>query len=185
MLVAGHYDVAIKGIEWGLRALRPLHDEGTIELVRLALDPHPAEQTLWPEAERHHRVPPHHVPELMRGVDVYCGLSTEVEGFGLPALEAMGCARPVLHSDIAAARALDPSGAAMVRVPFGDGEALRSALRRLHGDPDLRRRLGAGGRALALGFTEERTGRALLRVFERELAGRGLNAPARTHTGDR
>ena len=71
-----------------------------------------------------------------------------------------------------ATRALDPGGEASLKIPHGDHEALRQALRRLRDEPELRRRLGAGGRRVAEGFTEERTGRALVDAFERALGRR-------------
>ena len=174
VLVAGQWDLSVKGVEWGLRAMAPLADEGWLELVRLSPDRDPAEIELWPDAERHVAVPPSEVPGIVQGVDVYIGLSDEVEGFGLPALEAMGCARPCVLTDIGATRALDPDDTASLKVSHGDGEALRTALRSLSNDPDLRRRLGLGGRRVAQGFTEERTARSLVDAFERALDwGRG------------
>ena len=174
VLVAGQWDLSVKGVEWGLRAMAPLADEGWLELVRLSPERDPAEIALWPEVERHVAVAPAEVPALVQGVDVYVGLSDEVEGFGLPALEAMGCARPCVLTDIGATRALDPGGAASLKVPHGDGEALRSALRRLRDDPALLRRLGAAGRRIAEGYTEERTARALIAAFEGALTRRRL-----------
>ncbi|HVR29929.1 MAG TPA: glycosyltransferase family 4 protein [Thermoanaerobaculia bacterium] len=172
VLVAGPWEVPIKGIEWGLRALRPLAEEGWLDLVRLALEADPQEVALWPDAERRLAVPPSAVPPIHAAVDAYVGLCDEVEGFGLPALEAMGCARPCVLTDIGAVRALDPLGEAALRVPHGDGDALRAAVRRLRDDVALRRRLGAAGRRIAERFTEERSARALLAVFTDELGHR-------------
>ncbi len=169
VLVSGHYTLPIKGVEWAMRALRPLHGEGWLELVRLSLEATAEERRLWPEAEWHLHLPPAAVPALVRSVDVYLGASSEVEGFGLPMLEAMGCARACLLSDIGSVRALDPAGRAALRFTLGDVEGLRAALRRLR-DPALRRRLGLAGRAIAAEFSEERTGRALLRAYEGALA---------------
>jgi len=165
VLVSGPWEVPIKGIEWGLRALRPLYDEGWLDLVRLALDAHPDELALWPDAERRLGVPPSEVPAIYAGVDAYLGFCDEVEGFGLPALEAMGCARPCVLTDIGAVRALDPGAAASLRVPHGDADALRAAVRRLRADGALRARLGAAGRRIACRFTEARSAAALLRAF--------------------
>jgi len=171
VLVAGSWDLPIKGLHWGLPALRPLAAEGWLTLVRLGLEAHPAELALWPEAEWHLAVPPAEVPEIVRGVDAFLGLSDEVEGFGLPALEAMGCARPCLLTDIGASRALDPRQQASLRYPVGDGEAMRAAVQRLRADPGLRAALGRRGRAIAEQFTTERTARALIAAFEAGLAG--------------
>jgi glycosyltransferase involved in cell wall biosynthesis len=165
VLVCGQWQLDIKGVQWGLRALRPLANEGWLQLVRLSQDASDEELSYWPEAERHVGVPPSAVPEIIRSVDLYLGLSSEVEGFGLPALEAMGCARPCVLTDISAVRALDPDQRASARVDFGDGEALRAAVRSLRFDSDLRRRLGTAGREIAIRFDEARTARALIEVF--------------------
>ena len=174
VLVAGQWDLSVKGVEWGLEAVAPLTEEGWLRLIRLSPDYPPSELDAFPGAERHVAVPPAQVPKIVRSVDVYIGLSDEVEGFGLPALEAMGCARPCVLTDIGATRALDPFGDASIKIPYGDGKALRSTIRRLREDRDLRRRLGIGGRRLAEAYTEERTARALLTAFEGSLRSRHL-----------
>jgi glycosyltransferase involved in cell wall biosynthesis len=172
VLLSGLWNLDIKGVEWGMRALRPLAEEGWLELVRLSQELDEEEVAFWPDAERHARMPSERVPDLMRGVDVFLSLCDEVEGFGLPALEAMGCARASVVTDIAPMRALDPEKRAALRIPVGDAEALRAALRQLRGDIGLRRRLGRAGREIASTFTEERTGRALIAAFESALRER-------------
>ncbi len=168
VLVSGHWALDVKGVAWCLRALRPLFERsgGRLDLVRLSLDADPEEVSLWPEAERHRHVPPAQVPALIQGVDLCIGPSSPLEGFGLLALEAMGCARPCVLTDIPSHRDLDPDCQASIKAPFGDGEALRGAVERLWRDRRLRRRLGGGGRAIAETYTEERTGEALMRAFD-------------------
>ena len=169
VLVSGHWALAVKGVAWCLRALRPLFERSgrRLDLVRLSLDADADEIALWPEAERRRHVPPAEVPALIQGVDLCIGPSSPLEGFGLLALEAMGCARPCVLTDIPSHRDLDPEDRASIKVPFGDGEALRGAVQRLWRDRDLRRRLGAAGRAIAESYTERRTAEALLRAFRR------------------
>jgi glycosyltransferase involved in cell wall biosynthesis len=177
VLISGQWGLDIKGVEWGMRALAPLRPEGWLELVRLSLDAPPEELALWPDAERHVAVAPADVPAILRSVDLVLSLSTEVEGFGLPMLEAMGCGRACVATDIGAVRALDPGGRASLRVATGDRAGLQSAVRRLQADVALRRRLGAAGREIALQFDEERTGRALIGAFEAALSSRQSAGP--------
>ncbi len=68
---------------------------------------------------------------------------------GLPnvVLEAMACARAVVASRISAVGCAVSDGETGLLVPPGDAHALASALRRLAGAPELRERLGRGGRA--------------------------------------
>lgn len=171
ILVTGQWALDVKGVERTLRALRPLVEENPrLRLVRLSQDSDDAELAFWPEAERHLGIPPHEVPDVVRSVDLFIGPSSEVEGFGLPTLEAMACGRPAVLTDIGAHRALDPAQEASLRVPVEDPEALRRAVRRLRDDPSVRRRLGAAGRRIADGFSPERTGRALADVLRRAVS---------------
>lgn len=174
VLVSGHWDLEVKGVAWCLRALRPLFERSgrRLDLVRLSLDADPEELAFWPEAERHRHVPPAQVPALIQGVDLCVGPSSPLEGFGLLALEAMGCARPCVLTDIPSHRELDPEDRASIKVPSGDGEALLGAVESLWRDRELRQRLGLAGRAIAETYTERRTGEALLRAFGDDLAGR-------------
>ncbi|MXZ39969.1 MAG: glycosyltransferase family 4 protein [Holophagales bacterium] len=168
VLVSGHWDLEVKGVAWCLGALRPLFAGSgrRLDLVRLSLDADAEELAFWPEAERHRHVPPVAVPSLIQGLDLCVGPSSPLEGFGLLALEAMGCARPCVLTDIPSHRDLDPEDRASIKVPFGDAEALRDAVERLWRDRDLRRRLGSVGRTIAETYTERRTGEALMRAFD-------------------
>jgi glycosyltransferase involved in cell wall biosynthesis len=68
---------------------------------------------------------------------------------GLPnvVLEAMACARAVVASDISAVGCAVTDGETGLLVPSGDACALASALKRIAHAPELRERLGRGGRA--------------------------------------
>jgi glycosyltransferase involved in cell wall biosynthesis len=61
----------------------------------------------------------------------------------------MAHARPVVASAVGGLTDLVIDGETGVLVPPRDPAALRAALERLLGDPDLRRRLGAAGRERA------------------------------------
>lgn len=71
------------------------------------------------------------------------------EGFGMACLEAMAHGRPVVASAVGGLLDLVVDGETGLFVPPGDVAALRSALERLLGDAELRRRLGAEGRERA------------------------------------
>jgi glycosyltransferase involved in cell wall biosynthesis len=71
------------------------------------------------------------------------------EGFGVACLEAMAHGRPVVASAVGGLLDLVVDGETGIHVPPGDVPALRAALERLLGDPDLRRKMGAAGRARA------------------------------------
>ncbi|MDX6407884.1 MAG: glycogen synthase [Gaiellaceae bacterium] len=71
------------------------------------------------------------------------------EGFGVACLEAMAHGRPVVATPVGGLRDLVVDGETGVVVPARDPVALRAALQRLLGDPELRRRLGAAARRRA------------------------------------
>lgn len=73
----------------------------------------------------------------------------EREGFGLAAAEAMAFGRPVVAAAGGALLDLVTDGETGLLVPPRDAPALRAAVERLLGDPELRDRLGRAARALA------------------------------------
>ena len=71
------------------------------------------------------------------------------EGFGVACAEAMAYGRPVVAAAVGGLLDLVADGETGLLVRPGDVEGLRSALRRLLGDEELRRRLGDAGRRRA------------------------------------
>jgi glycosyltransferase involved in cell wall biosynthesis len=71
------------------------------------------------------------------------------EGYGVVAREAMAYGRPVVASAVGGLLDVVEDGVTGILIPPGDPVALRAALERLLADPELRRRLGEAGRALA------------------------------------
>jgi D-inositol-3-phosphate glycosyltransferase len=74
------------------------------------------------------------------------------ESFGLVAVEAMACGRPVVASRVGGLAYTVEDGENGFLVPYGDAEALAAALDRALGDEALRARLGAGALATARDF---------------------------------
>ncbi|WP_449479253.1 glycosyltransferase family 4 protein [Streptomyces abikoensis] len=88
--------------------------------------------------------------DLVRSAQVAC-VPSLYEGFSLPAAEAMATGTPLAATTGGAIpEVAGPDGETCLAVPPGDPGALASALGRLLGDPDLRRRLGAAGRERVL-----------------------------------
>ena len=71
------------------------------------------------------------------------------EGFGVSCAEAMAYGRPVVASAVGGLLDLVVDGETGLHVPPRDPVALRAALERLLGDPELRARLGAAARERA------------------------------------
>ena len=92
---------------------------------------------------------------------------SEYEGFGLPVLEAMSIGVPVAASSTPAVA--EVAGDACLRFDPLDTASIAAAIRSLAGDPALRVRLGAAGRARAAGFSWEEAARLTLAAYEEVL----------------
>jgi glycosyltransferase involved in cell wall biosynthesis len=81
---------------------------------------------------------------IMQACDVYC-LPSYGEPFGMTALEAMACARPVVATNAGGLRHLVPDAGGR-KVRPGDPSALADALVEVLADPGLRAAMGAFNR---------------------------------------
>lgn len=94
------------------------------------------------------------------------------EPWGLVPLEAMAVGRPVIATGTGGSAEYLRDGENALLVPPGDPAALRVAIGRLAGEPDLRARLVAGGRETAARFTEATWTGAIVAHAERLGDGR-------------
>lgn len=110
------------------------------------------------------------VPALLSLADVFV-FPSHSEGFPLAPLEAMASGTPVVAYGIPAVEAFITDGASGVLTPLGDADALAAGVLGLLDDPQRARRIGAAGRAVAVGrYTIDRAARALEQVYEDVLA---------------
>ncbi len=86
------------------------------------------------------------------------------EGFGLPVLEAMSCATPVITSNISSLPEI--AGQAALLVDPYDHEDIARAMLAVATDRDLRERLAGEGKARAGGFTWDRAAAETMAVYE-------------------
>jgi glycosyltransferase involved in cell wall biosynthesis len=113
-------------------------------------------------------IAPDKLAEAYAGCDVFAmtsrSLARSVEGFGIAYLESGFHGKPVVayRSGGTAEAVLD--GESGFLVAEGDVKALAEAFARLICDPDLRARLGAGGRRHAAKFSWDSTARVVLDV---------------------
>jgi glycosyltransferase involved in cell wall biosynthesis len=118
--------------------------------------------------------------DLVRSAQVAC-VPSLYEGFSLPAAEAMATGTPLVATTGGAIpEVAGPDGETCLAVPTGDAGALAAALTRLLGDPELRTRLGAAGRARVLDrFTWARAAQGTAELYREAIdAARRRPAPA-------
>ncbi|HEV8634516.1 MAG TPA: glycosyltransferase family 4 protein [Chloroflexota bacterium] len=91
------------------------------------------------------------LPAHLAAMDVLVlpSLGTGAESFGIVLIEAMASGKPVVASALPGVRRVVDEGRNGFLVPPGDPDKLAVALSRLSDDPELRRSLGAAGRAKA------------------------------------
>jgi D-inositol-3-phosphate glycosyltransferase len=93
------------------------------------------------------------------------------EGFGIACAEAMAHGRPVVASAVGGLLDLVVHEETGLLVPPRDVPALRSALERLIGNPDLRRSFGAAARSrIREHFSWERFARDTVQAYEDAVA---------------
>jgi len=112
-------------------------------------------------------VPHDDLPALYRGARLVA-LPSLAEGFGLTALEAMGCGTPVVAANTSSIP--EVVGDAGLLVDPGNAEAIADAMLRLLTDEAVRKDLIARGLARAPGFSWDRTAREVLAVLD-QVAG--------------
>jgi len=111
------------------------------------------------------------LPALLQGATLGLYLS-RAEGFGMPIIEAMSAAVPMIVA--AGPHLRDAGGEAALIVDPDDPSALAEAIRGLLADPDRRAALAAAGTQHAGGFDAAALARRLIRVYDAVLAGTAL-----------
>lgn len=118
------------------------------------------------------------MPAVLAGTHIVCLPSYYREGVPKSLIEAAACARPIVATDVPGCREIARNGENAILVPPRDPEALAAALCRLIDDPDLRRRLGARGREIAVAeFLLDRVIADTLDVYRNLMAEIGRPVP--------
>ena len=120
------------------------------------------------------------VPDVLRGSEMVVLPSTYGENLPTVLMEAGGCARPVIASDVGGIGDIVADGETGLLVPAGDEQRLASAILRLLDEPQFATQLGLAGRKRMERLFEARIWAANLRsVYERAIEARPAERRAR------
>lgn len=130
------------------------------------------------------RVSEEALPRLYAACDVFALPSvSRLEAFGIVALEAMASARPVVVADIPGVREVIEDGREGLLADPVNPQDLAGKIRRLLGEPDLRREMGRRGREKVLGsYTIAKVVDRMEVLYASVLEGRGAQGTTRSGT---
>ncbi|WP_337287501.1 glycosyltransferase family 4 protein [Candidatus Methylomirabilis sp.] len=130
ILVVGPWEWPFKGIPDALQGLKQLKTQRRdLWVVRASQLPQSeAEAALDVVDEYHQDVNPYAMPALYRRCHLFISASTEAEGFGLPAMEAMACGLPCVLTRIPSYLSFDDGEAYASFVPLRDPLAISAAV---------------------------------------------------------
>jgi 2-polyprenyl-3-methyl-5-hydroxy-6-metoxy-1,4-benzoquinol methylase/glycosyltransferase involved in cell wall biosynthesis len=153
----GQIDGAIKGMPQGLLAARLACEACGLRLVRLNQFDQAKEEKRFCKAKTyHHGVLPADVPAIYQSSDLFLSSSQGVEGFGLPALEALACGLPCVLSDIPSYRDFDDTDDFALWAPPGDPLKMAKRVEQLWHDKDLQAHLRRRGPEVAALYEQNR-----------------------------
>ena len=116
---------------------------------------------------------PHHIlSTYYRAADVVV-VPSRTESFGLVALEAASCGRPVVAADVGGLRSLVLHGESGLRVRGRDPRHWAAAIGEVLGDPERAAAFGVAGATLGRSYRWSTTAQALLAALERAVVEHG------------
>jgi glycosyltransferase involved in cell wall biosynthesis len=169
LLIVGPFEVDFKNIPVALKGIVRAKEKSAlpIRLIRASQFPLSVEEerVIEPDVYLFH-MPHQSMGDIYRDSDLFISMSKEAEGFGLPALEAMGCGVPAILSSISSYTSFDKLPDYALFVDSSDHIALSEAIGELFHNNMLREKLKQRGLAVAEKFTKEKVVARLKNAFE-------------------
>lgn len=182
ILVVGPFEADVKNIATALQGISLARKrlKVTVKLIRVSQFPlSPEEKRIMKPDEYHFHVPYQRMGKIYRDADILVSVSKEAEGFGLPALEAMGCGVPTILSRISSYTSFDRTPDYALFVEPQDYESLAESIVLLFHNRPLREMLIQRGLSVAEKFTKENVVNRLKAAFDtiryRERPGNGVH----------
>lgn len=169
ILVVGPFEADVKNIATALKGISLARKklDVAIRLIRVSQFPlSHEEKTIMEPDEYHAHVPYPGMGDLYRNADLLISVSKDAEGFGLPALEAMGCGVPTILSKISSYTAFGETQDYALFVEPLNYESLSEAIVMLFHDRPMRERLIQQGLAVAGKYSKEAVVMRLKTAFE-------------------
>ncbi len=180
LLYVGRLDER-KGVLTAVDALSELPEDASLRFVGRG-DAEPAIRERAVQRGVLHRIeigalPRAELAPVYRSADALLFTSEWDEPFGLTPLEAMACGTPVIGTATGGSASFLVDGVTCLRYPPGDAAALADRVRRMAGDPALRRELTAHGSELAVELTVDHLADTFASWHEAAAAGYPAGPP--------
>ena len=168
-----------KGIDQVIRALARVQESGELKLMVVGSGPEEdnlrslaAAEGVTDRVSFTGALEADHVPRILMEADIFV-LASHSEGRPNALLEAMAAGLPAVATKIPGVTEIVDDGRTGLLFTDGDIDALAQHIRRLAGDPDLRRRLGEAARTEIVdrGLTWSNCAKKYLEVYRQLAAG--------------
>ncbi len=161
-----------KGISYLVKAFEHLRPSG-VRLLVVGRPVGPRGPWLRPGVEHRPPVARSSLPDVYAEMDVVV-LPSLIEGFGLTALEAMACGKPVIVSENTFGSDIVGDGVNGYVVPIRDASAISDRVGALVDDETLRSEIGANARATAENYSWEAFGRKIVKLVTGQQGASGV-----------
>lgn len=167
LLIAGPSQVDTKGIDVAYQAaMHARWNGGEFAIIRVSPWAPSREEPLDEVAEFHVAINSEQMIRLVHSCDMALAANREVEGFGLPAAEAMASSLPVVLTRTPAYLSFDAKHDFALFADIDDAEALGDQLLELLADDGLRDQLGRRGRQVAEQWRAHKVAERLEEAFK-------------------